>query len=470
MAQRAFVFSSDLKTLGILTLIFEELAVSYEHCSDSVTAIKKISSEGYDAVLVDCDALQSATQIFAILRGSTINHGAMSVAMVDGKAGVPTAFRLGAKTVLSKPLSMEQARTTLRNALAMQRRDTQENKAHAAAATVSQPPAAPTSSAPELESPLSTNSFRTFATPKAPEAVQPAAASEPVIAASAQGAAAAPARALSKPANEQSPVEAPKAAPIAEHKAAPAAPKPVEKSVASKTLAPQVENKPPVPRTQTSAATPSFAMLGDTQKKSNRGMIIGLLVAAVAIAAVAFQPRVRSAISWQYARLVHHNVAATPVAPVTTEPAPAPQTAPTDATANAPQPDPAPVAPDPSTLAQGFQDTPPDASALSTAPAADNAQPVAVPGDLAAAHIVHSVAPWYPTKARHAHIKGAVVLNANVAADGTVQSTDVVSGNPMLTLAAQEAVKQWQYQPYYQDGQPVAFQTQVRVNFPQPKR
>ena len=117
------MFSSDLKTLGILTLIFEEFAVTWEHSSDPVVAIKKLSSEGFDAILVDCDELETATQVFAILRGSTINHKAMSVAIVDGKAGVPTAFRLGAKTVLSKPLSMEQARSTLSSALAMQRRD-----------------------------------------------------------------------------------------------------------------------------------------------------------------------------------------------------------------------------------------------------------------------------------------------------------------------------------------------------------
>src|ERR1700684_2780908 len=112
--QRAYVLSSDAKSLGILNQILQELVVAAEYSQDLPAAIKKISTESFDAVLVDCDDVQMATHFFGILRGSSFNHGSMSIAIVDGKAGVPTAFRLGAKTVLSKPLSLEQARTTLR--------------------------------------------------------------------------------------------------------------------------------------------------------------------------------------------------------------------------------------------------------------------------------------------------------------------------------------------------------------------
>jgi protein TonB len=41
----------------------------------------------------------------------------------------------------------------------------------------------------------------------------------------------------------------------------------------------------------------------------------------------------------------------------------------------------------------------------------------------------------------------------------------VVSGHPMLTNAAVEAVKQWRYRPTLLNGQPVETDTQVLVNF-----
>jgi TonB family protein len=62
-------------------------------------------------------------------------------------------------------------------------------------------------------------------------------------------------------------------------------------------------------------------------------------------------------------------------------------------------------------------------------------------------------------------VEGAVVLLASVNADGSVDSVRVISGNTQLAPSAVEAVKQWRYDPYYANGQPVLFQTQVTVQF-----
>jgi protein TonB len=35
----------------------------------------------------------------------------------------------------------------------------------------------------------------------------------------------------------------------------------------------------------------------------------------------------------------------------------------------------------------------------------------------------------------------------------------------MLTAAAIDAVKQWQYKPFYLNGEPVEVDTQINVNF-----
>jgi protein TonB len=58
-----------------------------------------------------------------------------------------------------------------------------------------------------------------------------------------------------------------------------------------------------------------------------------------------------------------------------------------------------------------------------------------------------------------------VILQALIAKDGTVRNLHAVSGPPMLTQAAVDAVKQWHYKPYYLDGQPVEAETQISVKF-----
>ncbi|HEX9121484.1 MAG TPA: TonB family protein [Terriglobales bacterium] len=79
--------------------------------------------------------------------------------------------------------------------------------------------------------------------------------------------------------------------------------------------------------------------------------------------------------------------------------------------------------------------------------------------------LIHQVKPNYPPLARQARIQGSVVLQAVIAKDGTIQGLRVVSGHPMLTGSAVEAVKQWRYKPYFLNGEPVEVETVVTVNF-----
>src|SRR5204863_8014294 len=59
--------------------------------------------------------------------------------------------------------------------------------------------------------------------------------------------------------------------------------------------------------------------------------------------------------------------------------------------------------------------------------------------------LIRKVQPNYPPLARQARIQGAVLLQAEISKDGTIQNLRLISGHPMLTSAAIEAVKQWRY-------------------------
>jgi protein TonB len=64
-----------------------------------------------------------------------------------------------------------------------------------------------------------------------------------------------------------------------------------------------------------------------------------------------------------------------------------------------------------------------------------------------------------------ARLQGVVVLEAVIARDGTVDSLRVVSGNPLLTPAALDAVRQWKYQPTMLNREPVEVITTITVTF-----
>ena len=73
-----------------------------------------------------------------------------------------------------------------------------------------------------------------------------------------------------------------------------------------------------------------------------------------------------------------------------------------------------------------------------------------------------------PAEARAAHRAGTVVLEVQVAEDGSVSSIRTLSGDPLLAAAATEAVRNWRYQPYRQHDHPAQFQTDVTLTFALP--
>src|SRR5271166_3487124 len=105
-----------------------------------------------------------------------------------------------------------------------------------------------------------------------------------------------------------------------------------------------------------------------------------------------------------------------------------------------------------------------------------SSQPVAVPkvatpqrvrvsSGVSQGLLIKKVTPNYPPLARQARIQGKVILQAEISKEGTIQNLQLISGHAMLAPAAIEAVKQWRYKPYLLNGEPVAVETQVEVNF-----
>ena len=82
---------------------------------------------------------------------------------------------------------------------------------------------------------------------------------------------------------------------------------------------------------------------------------------------------------------------------------------------------------------------------------------------LESAMLIRRVEPVYPALARQIHREGQVELHAIIATDGTIQSLQVVSGDPLFLRSAIDAVTQWRYRPTVLNDQPVEIETYITV-------
>jgi TonB family protein len=516
MSARALLLSPDDQAVSAITGVLEEMSVLCERPRDGATAAQKLNSQSYDLVLVDCDNLPAAKLIFDVCRranaGTTI-----PIAIVDGRAGLPTAFRLGAELILTKPVAKDQARTTIRTAVSRLRKE-----AHA-------------TDAPPFEAP-------------APSISEPTA-----LAAAASASASAPAMMSSPPAETKPPVEIPPTVASVvpeEPQAVPEPPQlatqvvvpPVMPSASIAEIAPQpkkavpaihsFENAAfkPIPNppeeavreelsnAETELHTPiTFSSFDHSKKRPKRqGLLVALIILGMAsagfYAAWTTQPEFRAMVKPQLDKAIDSAyrlyagkkaVPAQSVQPATTAPAqkatatpsaPAPQSDATAAIPTNPAPDKASptttdsasVAPETSqakattdaksATADDADKAPEESSekpAKSASAPADSALPwekdaVILSSKGAEKRLVHHVKPSFPKGSHAQKADGTVVLKTLVGGDGAVQGVRLVEGNPALATAATKAVKQWRYKPYMRNGARTSFQTIVIVDFQQP--
>ncbi len=79
--------------------------------------------------------------------------------------------------------------------------------------------------------------------------------------------------------------------------------------------------------------------------------------------------------------------------------------------------------------------------------------------------LTHRVDPVYPEAAKKDGVSGEVVLALHISKDGVVADISVVKGPQVFQTSALDAVRQWRYQPFLLNGDPIAVDTQVTVVF-----
>ena len=77
--------------------------------------------------------------------------------------------------------------------------------------------------------------------------------------------------------------------------------------------------------------------------------------------------------------------------------------------------------------------------------------------------LIKRIEPRYPVLAVQTHRTGRVDLHAIISTDGTIQSLEVLGGDPLLVQSALDAVRQWRYRPTMLNGEPVEVDTSITV-------
>jgi periplasmic protein TonB len=512
---QALLLSPDDQAVSAITAVLEEMSVTCERPLDGVSAAKKLNSNNFDLVLVDCENLPAAKLIFDVCRRGSGAHNPVPIAIVDGRAGLPTAFRLGAELILTKPVAKDQARSTIRTAVGRVKKDeparsTQTETNAAAEPAITELPTDTASTTTLLTSYESTGELASNASVDAKTMAAAAPAQVPSFQEPASIAALSSATASMSAAAVASGI---KSAPTSNSGSSLAETKFESSEALSEdpVLAEleKAESEPAPP-----PAAPVFSAYAEPAKeqKKLRGPLVALvalvLICAGLYAAWMTQPGFRAIAQPQVEQIlalvgIAHKSSTPPTASEPVRPAAQPVSAPaaapddnqtkqapasagdsaatssgttaapasgsvTPPAANSVPTISASAAPDKNdgkSAAQSASDAKATPDTLSAEPgtAASGDQAIILSSKGAEKRLIHSVQPVYPNGSQAA--EGTVVLKAFVDESGQVDNAQVVEGNPALAEAAVHAVKQWKYRPYLRDGKAKPFQTIVLVDF-----
>lgn len=127
MSLKSLVLCSDEKIVRVLRRVLSDLEISIAHCTDPDGAIRKLTRQRFEAVIIDCTDLKVASLVLKSARSAPCNKRAIAVAIMDGHNGLRSAFDMGAHFVLYKPVLTERAKSSFRAARALMKRERRRN-------------------------------------------------------------------------------------------------------------------------------------------------------------------------------------------------------------------------------------------------------------------------------------------------------------------------------------------------------
>src|SRR5580692_7786976 len=126
MSLKSMVLCSDEKIVRVLRRTLGDLDITIDLCSDSDAALRKLTRERFEAIIVDC-ADAGSSEVLRSSRSAPCNKHAVAVAIVEPIVGLKAVFQIGAHFVLYKPVSSERAKSSFRAARALMKSERRRN-------------------------------------------------------------------------------------------------------------------------------------------------------------------------------------------------------------------------------------------------------------------------------------------------------------------------------------------------------
>src|ERR1700687_61522 len=123
MGLRSLLLSSDEKTVRVLRRVLSDLEIDVEHCSSADDAIRRITRQRFEAIIVDGANAENAGSVLRGAKASPVNSRALGIVLVEPSVGLKGGFEIGAHFVLHKPLSVERAKASFRAVRALMKRE-----------------------------------------------------------------------------------------------------------------------------------------------------------------------------------------------------------------------------------------------------------------------------------------------------------------------------------------------------------
>jgi CheY-like chemotaxis protein len=105
MPLESLLVSRDPQVVSILRQTLDKFSIELEVCEGASSGKEILSSEKFDAIVVDCDDLQGGLDMLEGLRQGQTNKTSIKFAILNGVTTTQKAFELGANFVMQKPIS-----------------------------------------------------------------------------------------------------------------------------------------------------------------------------------------------------------------------------------------------------------------------------------------------------------------------------------------------------------------------------
>jgi len=123
MKLKSLLLSSDEKTVRILRRVLSDLEIDVEHCRAADDAIRQITRQRFEAIIVDATNAEEASSVFRGAKAAPVNKRALGIVLVESPVGLKGGFEMGAHFVLHKPLAVERAKASFRAVRALMKRE-----------------------------------------------------------------------------------------------------------------------------------------------------------------------------------------------------------------------------------------------------------------------------------------------------------------------------------------------------------